>query len=146
MFRNVSVDSEPQKYGQKISIGPHSLRSDERGEYGGNDTGPTSVELLLAALATCAATTAQMYAERKNWPLQGIHVGVSYARVLGGNEGRFGTRIGMVDQIDVEISLTGDLSGEQAQRLFEIANRCPVHRMLVSEVQIRPKLVVPDKT
>jgi putative redox protein len=141
MRRNVSVDSEYPKYCQRISIGPHSLRSDEPAEYGGNDTGPTAIELLLASLATCAATTAQMYAERKGWALHGVHVDVSHARVLAGNDNQSGAKIAMVDQIDIGISFMGDLSDDQLQRLFEIANRCPVHRMLVSEVRVQPKLL-----
>src|SRR5580698_602609 len=65
MSRNVSVNSEPQKYGQNVSVGPHVFHADEPGEYGGADEGPTAVELLMAALGTCASVTVQMYAERR---------------------------------------------------------------------------------
>jgi putative redox protein len=141
MARNVSVNSESRKYGQTISIGPHVFHTDEPSDYGGNDQGPTSIELLLAALGACASVTAQMYAARHQWPLREVHVDVSYARVPAEDYGSSDTSLGMVDQIDVGITFTGDLSEEQQARLFDIANRCPVHRMLVSHVKIRPKLI-----
>ena len=80
MSRDVSVNSEPKKYGQTVSVGPHVFHSDEPSEYGGSDEGPTAIELLMSALGVCASVTVQMYAERRQWPLRGVHVEVSYAR------------------------------------------------------------------
>jgi putative redox protein len=143
MFRDVSVNSEPKKYGQTVSVGPHVLHSDEPGEYGGTDEGPTAIELLMSALGVCASVAVQMYAERRQWPLRGVQVKVSYERSPAEDYGKSDTNIGMVDRIDMWVYLDGDLSEDQQSRLFEIAQRCPVHRMLVSQVQIRPKLLLP---
>jgi putative redox protein len=136
-------NSEPKKYGQTVSVGPHVFHSDEPSEYGGADEGPTAIELLMSALGVCASVTVQMYAERRQWPLRGVHVEVSYTRAPAEDYGKSDANIGMVDRIDMGVSLHGDLSEDQQTRLFEIAQRCPVHRMLVSQVQIRPKLLVP---
>jgi|SRR5271170_2285737 len=144
MSRNVSVHSGPLTYAQNISVGPHVFQSDEPTDLGGNDAGPNADELLMAALGACANITVQMYAQRKQWPLRGVQAALSYARVLAENSAESGAKIGMVDRIEMEISFVGDLSEEQQQRLFEIAQRCPVHRMLVSQVQIDTRLLVPS--
>jgi putative redox protein len=143
MPRNVTVKSGPVKYAQNISVGPHVFRSDEPTDTGGNDAGPEAHELLMAALGACANVTVQMYAERKQWPLPGIQVAVSYARVPAENPADSDAKGEMVDRIDMEISFAGDLSEEQQHRLLDIATRCPVHRMLVSHVQIDMRLLVP---
>jgi putative redox protein len=144
MARTVSVVSGPRRYAQSIYIGAHVLQADEPADVGGKDAGPDSVELLMAALGACTGITAQMYAERKQWNLQSVHVDVSYERVLAADSAASGAKIGMVDQLAMQISLSGDLSQEQRSRLFEIANHCPVHRMLTSEVKIHSELLIPD--
>ena len=144
MSRNVSVSSGPVKYAQNITVGPHVFQSDEPAGIGGNDAGPNPQELLMASLGACATTTVQMYAERKQWPLQGVQAALSYAKVLAEDNTGSGAKIAMVDQIEMGISLTGDLSEEQQQRLFDVAGRCPVHRMLVSHIQIQTKLLIPN--
>ena len=113
--------SEPLKYPQNITIGPHILQSDEPAELGGNDAGPNANELLMASLGACATITVQMYAERNQWPLQGVQAALSYSRVFAENTAESGAKIAMVDQIEMEISLTGDLSEEQQRRLFDVA-------------------------
>jgi putative redox protein len=138
--RNVVVNAAPSKYVQKISIGPHLLQADEPREAGGKDSGPNPYELLLAALGACTSMTIQMYAERKHWPLQGVQVSLSHSRVHAVDCAECDTKEGMIDRIEVEISLSGDLSHEQHERLLEIANRCPVHRTLVSPVVIQTRL------
>ena len=144
MSRNVSVDAGPLRYAQTISVGPHVLQADEPVEVGGNDAGPNPYELLLAALGSCASITVRMYSERKQWPLQGVHVGLSWARVHAEDCAEFDTEVRMVDGIEMEISFLGDLSDDQRQRLLEIANKCPVHRTLSSQVQIRARLARPS--
>ena len=83
MSRNVYVDSGELKFAQNVAVGPHALQVDEAIEYGGNDAGPDPHEVLLAALGACASTTVQMYAERKHWPVEGVQVHLSYAKVPG---------------------------------------------------------------
>jgi putative redox protein len=105
-----------------------------------------SEELLMASLGACASITVQMYAERKQWHLQGVRVTVPYARVLAEGTVESGAKVRMVDQLEMEISFIGDLSKEQRDRLFEIANRCPIHRMLVSQVRIHATLRAPSSS
>jgi putative redox protein len=144
MPRNVVVNSGAVKYAQSIFVGPHTLQSDEPSEAGGKDAGPNAQELLMASLGACAAITAQMYAERHQWPLKDVRATVSLTRVLAENPTDSGAKIGMVDQLEMELSFIGDLTEEQRNRLFEIANHCPIHRMLTSQVQIHSQLVTPS--
>jgi len=144
VYRNVSVDAGQLRYAQNISVGPHVLEADEPVEVGGNDAGPNPYELLLAALGSCASITVRMYSERKQWPLQGVHVDLSWARVHAEDCAECDTEVRMVDGIEMEISFLGDLSEDQQRRLLEIAGRCPVHRMLTSQVQIHTNLLVPS--
>jgi uncharacterized OsmC-like protein len=141
MSRSVSVRSGSSRFGQIISVGPHVLQADEPSEYGGNDAGPNPYELLLAALGACTSMTVQMYAERKQWPLRGVQVGLSHARVHAEDCAECETKVGMVDRIELEISFTGDLSDEQRQRLLEIASKCPVHRTLTSRAEIFTRML-----
>jgi putative redox protein len=109
----------------------------------GNDEGPNPYELLLAALGACTSMTLRMYADRKHWPLQGVQVRLGHSRIHAEDCATCDTKEGMLDQIDCEISLIGDLSDSQRQRLMEIANHCPVHRTLLGEIQIRMSLSAP---
>jgi putative redox protein len=144
MPRKVSVASRSLKYSQTASIGPHVFNADEPNDVGGGDTGPNAQELLMASLGACANITLQIYANRHQWPLEGVQATLSYERVLAENPIDSDAKIGMVDRIEMEISFSGDLSDEQRQRLFEIAGRCPIHRMLVSPVQVEIRLVDVD--
>jgi putative redox protein len=140
MSRNVSVYSEPLKYVQKIRVGPHVFHSDEPIDLGGNDAGPNPDELLMTALGACSNITARMYAERKQWPLYGVESTLQYEQVHADGNAQPEAKNTTVDRIEMVISFAGDLSEEQQQRLLEIANRCPIHRMLASHVQICSKL------
>jgi putative redox protein len=142
--RTVTVDGDQTRFLQKISIGPHLLQADELSDVGGNDAGPSAYELLLAALGACIGTTLRMYADRKQWPLQTVHVDLSHRRIPSEEGEESGAKSGMVDRIDASLSVTGDLTEEQRNRLLEIAERCPVHRTLVSEVQIQTRLTDPS--
>jgi putative redox protein len=141
--RTVTVDADQTRYLQKISVGPHLLPADELSDVGGTDAGPNAYELLLAALGACIGITLRMYADRKQWPLQTVHVDLSHRKIsVEGEEN--GAKFGMVDRIDVGVSITGNLTEEQRSRLLEIADRCPVHRTLVSEVRIQTRLTDPS--
>lgn len=144
MPRTVMVNSGIVRYAQNISVGPHLLRADEPHNSGGNDIGPNPYELLLSALGACTSMTLRMYAERKQWPLRGVQVRLAHSKIHAEDCAACDTKQGTLDQIDAEISLIGDLSEDQRQRLMEIADRCPVHRTLISEVQIRTTLTVAD--
>jgi putative redox protein len=137
MARNVRVDEGRFRFAQSITAGPHLLQADEPSEVGGHDTGPGPFELLLAALGACASITVRMYAERKQWPLDGVHVELSYAQPHD-SASNGGGRNAL--EIEMEIFFAGDLSNDQRARLLQIANQCPVHRALTSSIQIRSRL------
>jgi putative redox protein len=144
MSRNVSVNSGSLRFVQNISVGPHVFQGDEPRENGGKDAGPNPFELILAALGACASTTVQMYADRKQWPLEGVHVALSYADVPAEDRADSNTKMWMVDGIEMGLSFDGDLSEAQQRRLLEIAGKCPIHRLLSSPVPIQTKLLVPS--
>ena len=127
------------KLGQDIRAGRHHLRADEP-EGAGEDTGPTPYDLLLAALGSCTSITVRMYADRKQWPLEGVTVSLSHDRIHAKDCEDCEAVEGMVDHIDALVELRGPLSDEQRDRLLEIAEKCPVHRTLLGEKQIVTRL------
>ncbi|MGH9031990.1 MAG: bifunctional alpha/beta hydrolase/OsmC family protein [Acidimicrobiia bacterium] len=127
------------KVAQEIRAGRHTVIADEPVPVG-DDTGLTPYDLLLASLGACTAMTLQLYAERKGWPLERVSVELSYDRVHAANGRDCGTRGCMIERIDRVLDLGGPLTGEQRNRLVEIAERCPVHRTLVGEKQIVTRL------
>ena len=127
------VQSTSPAYATDITIGAHRLRADEPAETGGADTGPTPHEILLSALGACTAITLRMYAERKGWPLEQVQVQLSF----GDAGSAKGTTI-----IERDVKLAGALDDEQRQRLLQIANACPLHKILTGTVEIPTKLVV----
>src|SRR5262249_31032147 len=143
MSRNVVVNSEGSGLLQTIRIGPHRLQSDEPADWG-DDWGPDPYELLLAALGGCTSMTLRMYADRKQWPLQSVQVRLGHSRIHAEDCAACDTQEVMVDEIEGEITLIGDLSESQRQRLMEMAERCPVHRTLLNEIEIRMSLSAPD--
>ena len=111
---------------------PHQLLADEPKDTGGNDAGPTPYELLLSALGACTSMTLRMYADRKGWQLKEVRVVLTHSRDYARDCAECDTKATMVDRIERQITLVGELSGEQRQRLLEIADRCPVHKTLTS--------------
>ena len=136
----VVVRGSAAGFTQEVEAGRHRLAADEPVAAGGADAGPSPYELLLAALGACTSMTLAMYARRKQWPLERVTVRLEHARIHAQDCAECDTKEGMLDRIEREISLTGPLSAEQRARLLEIANRCPVHRTLVSEIDIRTRL------
>ena len=125
---------------QVIRAGKHRLRADEPASVGGDNSGPTPYDLLLAALGACTSMTVRMYARRKKWPLDRVSVHLTHAKVHAEDCADCETRDGKIDEIDRRISFAGDLDDAQRQRLMEIADKCPVHRTLHSEVKVRSRL------
>jgi uncharacterized OsmC-like protein/alpha-beta hydrolase superfamily lysophospholipase len=137
----VEVEGSTQGYAQRIHAGPHELTGDEPLSVpGGTDTGPTPYELLLAALGTCTSMTLRMYADRKGWPLEGVHVRLEHDRIHAEDCAHCESTDGRIDRIRRVIAIDGDLDGEQRARLMEIADRCPVHRTLTSETIIETRV------
>jgi putative redox protein len=139
--REVVVRGGAAGFAQEIVVGPHRLAADEPTAAGGADTGPTPYDLLLASLGACTSMTVALYARRKGWPLEGVTVRLRHAKIHAADCADCETREGMLDRIERDIELTGTLTDEQRERLLEIAGRCPVHRTLVSEIDIRTRLV-----
>lgn len=122
--------------GQRITVGRHVLGADEPAPAG-LDSGPNPYDLLLAALGACTSMTLRLYAERKGWPLDHVTVQLRHSRIHAADCADCETSTGMLDHIDRVIRLDGNLDDEQRRRLLQIAERCPVHRTLRSEVEIR---------
>jgi uncharacterized OsmC-like protein len=142
---NVLVESASPDFLVNIHAGRHELQADEPLSAGGQDAAPSPYELLLAALGACKVITVRMYAKRKGWPLQGVQLNLSHGRVHAEDCADCEHTGSLVDQIDVEIKLQGELSADQQRILLAIAEKCPVHRTLTSAVQIRTR-AAPDKT
>jgi uncharacterized OsmC-like protein len=143
-MEKVVVQSLPDhRYALLINDGRHAFVSDEPHSVDGDDLGPNPYELLLAALGSCTAMTLLMYARRKEWPLYEVSVHLSHDRVFAKDcaacseeEVAAAGNGGKIEVVKRDISLRGDLSDEQVQRLLEIADRCPVHRTLQSPPKI----------
>ena len=133
-------DSDAGPLAETIRSGVHMLRADEPVASGGNDTGPNPYDYLLAALGSCTAMTLRMYARLKKWPLYKVTVRLKHEKIHATDCAECETKEGKIDRIERLIELDGPLSDEQRQRLLEIANRCPVHRTLTSEIHIPTRL------
>ena len=127
-------------YTHQITAGHHRLLADEPQPIG-DDAGPSPYDLLLAALGACTSMTLRMYANRKGWPLEQVRVTLRHSRIHGEDCAECETTSGLIDHIDRDIELVGGLDDTQRQRLLGIANRCPVHQTLTSEVDIATSLL-----
>jgi uncharacterized OsmC-like protein len=134
---HIVVRGNAENFQQEIIAGKHQLVADEPISVGGGDTGPDPYDYLLAALGVCTSMTIGLYARRNHLPLENITVSLWHSRIHATDCEECETKDGMVDRIDVEVELTGALSAEQRAKLMEIAAKCPVHRTLTSEINIR---------
>src|SRR5262252_10374389 len=125
------------RFQQDVRVGRHRFLADEPVAAGGLDSGPGPYDLLLAALGACTSMTLRLYAERKALPLDEVTVRLSQSKIHAADCAECETRDGMIDRIERTITLTGKLDEAQRARLMEIADKCPVHRTLMSEVDIR---------
>jgi len=139
--RTVYVRGNGKSLAQQIQIAPHCIVSDEPLSAGGTDTGPNPYDLLLSALGACTSMTITLYAHRKAWPLEDVIVHLRHSKVHAADCADCETKDVMLDQIERDIHLSGKLSGEQRSKLLEIANKCPVHRTLISGIHIETRLV-----
>ena len=135
--RNVVVrETRAGKFQQTVLVGPHRLLADEPVTAGGDDTGPGPYDLVLAGLGACTSMTMRMYAERKSLPLERVKVTLTHSKIHAEDCAECETKAGMLDQIDRVIAIEGNLDAGQRQKLMEIADKCPVHRTLTSEIHI----------
>ena len=124
------------RYQQNVLSGRHVLIADEPVHAGGDDTGLAPYDFLLAALGACTSMTMRMYADRKAIPLDRATVTLKHSRVYAKDCEECETKDGMISRIERSIALHGNLDAEQRKKLMEIADKCPVHRTLTSEISI----------
>ncbi len=133
----VSVASNDGTYAQMIQARMHRWSAGEPEALGGIENGPTPYELLLSALGACTAITLEMYAARKGWPLEKVHVTLEHSK-----EAREGANASKpVDMIDRIVRLEGALNDAQRAKLIEIAEKCPVHKTLTNQIEISTMLI-----
>ncbi len=137
----VVVHGSATGFAQQITMGGHQLLADEPAALGGTDTGPGPYDFLLSGLGACTSMTVSLYARRKQWPLEGVTVRLRHSRIHAADCEDCEKKDGMLDRIELDVELHGTLTEEQRTRLIEIANKCPVHRTLTSEINIRTQLV-----
>jgi putative redox protein len=138
--RNVVVrETRAGKFQQAVTTGPHQMLADEPVTAGGEDTGPGPYDFVLAGLGTCTSMTMRMYADRKSLPLDRVTVTLKHSKIHADDCAECETKEGLLDQIDRVITIEGALDADQRKRLMEIADKCPVHRTLTSEIRIVTK-------
>ena len=132
----VVVETGPSGYATQVHAGHHHLSADEPVSVGGTDTGPSPYDLLMAALGACTTITLRMYANRKEWPLEGVRATLRHQKVHAKDCEECESETGYIDRIDRELEFLGPLDEDQRRRLLDIADKCPVHKTLHSEVVV----------
>jgi uncharacterized OsmC-like protein len=137
----VEVHGRADGFAQTITAGAHRLQADEPVAAGGTDTGPDPYALLLAALGSCTSMTIAMVARRKKWPLEAVTVRLRHGRDYREDCEGCEQAPRRIERIEREILLTGPLDDAQRAALLAIAEKCPVHRTLTSNLVIESRLV-----
>lgn len=137
------AESGEGAFTQQVRMGRHLAVGDEPAEVGGRDQGPNPYEYLLAALGNCTSMTLRMYANLKKFPLERVQVFLSHRKIHAKDCADCETKVGMLDEIERRIELSGPLTEDQRSKLLEIANKCPVHRTLQSDIRIVTGLTEP---
>ena len=140
----VVTETRRGAFEQSVTVGRHRMLADEPVSVGGMDSGPSPYDLLLAALGACTAMTVRMYADRKELPLERVSVALRHSKIHAADCEQCETVQGQVDRIERTIAFEGALSAADRARLLQIADKCPVHRTLTSEVDIVTAVSDPD--
>ena len=138
---HVIVRGTAADFSQKIEIGTHRINADEPVSFGGADTGSSPYALILAALGACTSMTIGLYARKLRWPLEKITVSLHHSKIHAKDCEECETKEGRIDRIEMEIHLDGTLTDEQRAKLMEIAEKCPVHQTLTSEINIKTRAI-----
>ena len=137
----VLVEEKNHAFTQHVSTNSHTWLADEPLKVGGNNLGPDPYDHLLAAIGTCTSMTLRMYANAKKLPLTHVKVELAHTRDYHAdcNDCEKGQKI---EAITRKISLAGDLTDAQRERLLEIADKCPVHKTLHNNPMITSELAI----
>ncbi len=135
-----TLDKE-EAFTTKMKVGNHYMTADEPTSFGGNDFGPSPYEYVSAGLAACTAMTIQMYARRRGWDVENVEVHTSYGKQHAIDCEDCENAAAKIDTFERDIKLTGPLDEKQKERLLQIANKCPVHKTLHSEVNVKTQLI-----
>ncbi len=130
------VTRTTDRYTTEIMTDEHAMLADEPLEIGGDDLGPSPYELLSASLGACTGMTLRMYANHKKWPLKEVRVHLQHQKIHAQDCEGCQDREQKIDRIERVIEIEGDLTDEQRKRILEIANKCPVHKTLHSQVEV----------
>ncbi len=136
----VIVQGKASGFLQEVTVGPYHLRVDEPLSVGGSNAAPDPYDYLLAALGACTSMTVGLYARKKKWPLEDVTVKLRHSRIHAKDCADCETKEGMLDHLALEIALEGALTDEQRATLMQVAQKCPVHRTLTSEVAIQMRM------
>ena len=134
---HVAVDERDRRFALDVYSDDHHFTADEPAAVGGANSGPDPYELLLASLGACTAMTLRMYAGRKGWPLENARVTLAHAREHEADCEGCEDEPRRIDVLTREVALSGDLDADQRAALMRIADRCPVHRTLEGEIEVR---------
>ena len=134
------TETRQGKFQQRVAIGAHRLVVDEPVDAGGMDSGPTPYDLVVAGLGACTAMTLRLYADAKGIPLERVSVALMHMKTYASDCAECETSEGKIDRIERVVTLDGDLDDAMRAKLLEIANKCPVHRTLQSELWIPTRL------
>ena len=134
---HIAVRGGAADFRQEVTAGKHHFIADEPVNVGGGDAGPDPYDYLLASLGVCTSMTVGLYARRNKWPLENVTVSLWHSRIYAKDCEECDAKDGMLDRIDVEVELTGSLTAEQHAKLMDVAAKCPVHKTLTSEINIR---------
>ncbi|MFN3233376.1 MAG: alpha/beta fold hydrolase [Alphaproteobacteria bacterium] len=127
------------KFATDVWAGGHLLRADEPVSFGGTDTGPSPYDLLSAALGACTTMTMRMYADHKGLPVERLSADVTHEKIHAEDCEECEASTGKIDRFERLITIEGDLTDEQRTKLMDIAEKCPVHRTLHSEVKVETR-------
>jgi putative redox protein len=128
----VVAENGQGRYQQQVNAGKHIMLADEPESMGGVDAGPAPFDFLMAGLGACTSMTLRMYAERKGLALTNVSVALNHDKTEVDGIQR--------NRISRQITLEGNLSDAERQRLLEIADKCPVHRALSQSFLLESEL------
>ncbi len=129
-----------QGFTTELQSGRHHFLADEPETVGGENLGPSPYDLLSSALAACTAMTIQMYARRKEWPLEHVTVKIDHNKSYASDCESCEQTSPKIDRFERKITFIGELDESQIEKLSQIADKCPVHKTLHSPVEVHTKV------